>query len=145
MLSTYARCARPTCIAVVDPSEHETWTSYISLLGKSLRSTGARVEPAALEDADWVLDDADYVLTLDADSIVLPAYTRTLVEDHGTAGERAHRGGADAVQRFPRHPCAARAPRGRDHGYAVGEGAVIDRPAAVGRVHFARNAVLITG
>jgi cellulose synthase (UDP-forming) len=53
--------------------------SYISLLGKSLRSTAGRVEPAASEHAEWQVDDADYVLTLDADSIVLPTYARTLV------------------------------------------------------------------
>jgi cellulose synthase (UDP-forming) len=63
-----------------EPNKAMNLNSYISLLGKSLRSMGARVEPAALEDADWVVDDADYILTLDADSIVLPAYTRTLVE-----------------------------------------------------------------
>ena len=63
-----------------EPNKAMNLNSYISLLGKSLRSIGARVEPAAPEDADWVVDDADYILTLDADSIVLPAYTRTLVE-----------------------------------------------------------------
>jgi cellulose synthase/poly-beta-1,6-N-acetylglucosamine synthase-like glycosyltransferase len=54
--------------------------SYISLLGKSVRSTEARVEPAGSDEVDWHVDDAQHVLTLDADSVILPAYTRTLVE-----------------------------------------------------------------
>jgi cellulose synthase (UDP-forming) len=63
-----------------EPNKAMNLNSYIALLGKAVRGSRGRIEPAAAHEAEWQIADAEYVLTLDADSIILPAYTRTLVE-----------------------------------------------------------------
>ena len=57
--------------------------SYLGLMGGSyaVRETGAGrvLTPAAEGEADLVVPDSDYVLTLDADSVLLPEYCTRMV------------------------------------------------------------------
>ncbi len=57
--------------------------SYIGLLGSSFRevesSDGLRLEPTTADDADLVVPSADYLLTLDADSLLAPDYALRLI------------------------------------------------------------------
>jgi hypothetical protein len=57
--------------------------SYIGLMGGSFREVltvnGLVLVPAEFGDADLVVPDTDYVLTLDADSVLLPEYCLRLV------------------------------------------------------------------
>jgi cellulose synthase (UDP-forming) len=58
--------------------------SYISLLGRSFaeRRVGDKLflSEAPSAEADLIVPDAGYLLTLDADSIVLPSYVLTLID-----------------------------------------------------------------
>ncbi|HEY3727346.1 MAG TPA: glycosyltransferase family 2 protein [Solirubrobacteraceae bacterium] len=57
--------------------------SYIGLIGGSYRDkltpAGRTLAPAHSEDADLVIPYSDYILTLDADSVLLPEYCLRLV------------------------------------------------------------------
>ena len=94
--------------------------SYIGLMGgryaSARRSRGTRAAaraPATAVDLD--VPDPDYVLTLDADSVLLPEYCLRLVLPARAAGVRARRGRPDAVQRVPRRGDPHRADRRRHH------------------------------
>jgi GT2 family glycosyltransferase len=58
--------------------------SYIGLLGKSFKITPiggqSRLEECDASTANFTVPDADYLLTLDADSLVLPDYALKLVK-----------------------------------------------------------------
>jgi cellulose synthase/poly-beta-1,6-N-acetylglucosamine synthase-like glycosyltransferase len=66
-----------------EPNKAMNLNSYIGLLGRHLReqSHGDRIhlESVRPEQADMHIPDTDYVLTLDADSILLPDYALRLV------------------------------------------------------------------
>jgi cellulose synthase/poly-beta-1,6-N-acetylglucosamine synthase-like glycosyltransferase len=57
--------------------------SYLGLMGGSYRERetvgGLALVPAGADDCDLTIPDADYILTLDADSILLPEYCLRLV------------------------------------------------------------------
>ena len=65
------------------PNKAMNLNGYIGLLGRGLREVpgddGLRLEPVRADRADLVVPDADYVLTLDADSLLVPDYAATLV------------------------------------------------------------------
>jgi peptidoglycan hydrolase-like protein with peptidoglycan-binding domain len=65
------------------PNKAANLNSYIGLMGRQLRATstehGLEVKDASTEQMDFEVPDADYVLTLDADSLLDPAYTARLV------------------------------------------------------------------
>jgi cellulose synthase/poly-beta-1,6-N-acetylglucosamine synthase-like glycosyltransferase len=63
-----------------EPNKAMNLNSYIALLGTAVCDSGGRIETMAADEADSHIDDVEYVLTLDADSIILPGYTSTLVE-----------------------------------------------------------------
>ena len=103
-----------------EPNKAMNLNSYISLLGKSLRSMrGPSRACGPAKTPTGLSIDADYVLTLDADSIVLRYYMRTLVE----IMERPENGRVAVAQTpysaFPGAAGAARAARRGDHGHAV--------------------------
>ena len=94
--------------------------SYIGLMGGSYREVatplGAALVPArAPTRPTCTVPDPDYVLTLDADSVLLPEYCVRLVYLHGAERPRRGRRGPDAVQRVPGLGDADRADRRRDH------------------------------
>lgn len=66
-----------------EPNKAMNLNSYIGLLGRHLREKThegrLHLEPVRPEQADMHIPDTDYVLTLDADSIVLPDYALRLV------------------------------------------------------------------
>ena len=67
------------------PNKAMNLNSYIGLLGKAFRTTrggegSPKLEECAPSDADLVVPDACYLLTLDADSMVLPDYVLKLVD-----------------------------------------------------------------
>ena len=57
--------------------------SYIALLGRSFREVerpdGLHLEPAAASDAGLHVPDADFLVTLDADSLIAPDYAARLI------------------------------------------------------------------
>jgi cellulose synthase/poly-beta-1,6-N-acetylglucosamine synthase-like glycosyltransferase len=57
--------------------------TYIGLMGRRLKETSGRnglwLEPCAHDEVGFEVSDAKYVLTLDADSLLLPAYSLRLV------------------------------------------------------------------
>ncbi len=57
--------------------------SYIALLGRSFREVerpdGLHLEPAAAGDASLHVPDADFLVTLDADSLIAPDYAARLI------------------------------------------------------------------
>jgi cellulose synthase/poly-beta-1,6-N-acetylglucosamine synthase-like glycosyltransferase len=66
-----------------EPNKAMNLNSYIGLMGGSYREvrtvTGTVLVPAQAADADFTVPDTDYVLTLDADSVLLPEYCLRLV------------------------------------------------------------------
>ncbi len=66
-----------------EPNKAMNLNSYIGLMGGSYREvrtvTGTVLVPADSADADFTVPDTDYVLTLDADSVLLPEYCLRLV------------------------------------------------------------------
>jgi cellulose synthase/poly-beta-1,6-N-acetylglucosamine synthase-like glycosyltransferase len=69
--------------------------SYIGLMGQCFRDlttvSGRVLVPSTPEDCDLAVPDADYILTLDADSILLPEYCLRLVhlleqDEHARVG-----------------------------------------------------------
>ncbi len=65
-----------------EPNKAMNLNSYIALLGRHWRmlrtSDGLLLEPASRESADLSVADADYVLMVDADSVISPDYTLRL-------------------------------------------------------------------
>src|SRR5215470_6040125 len=65
-----------------EPNKAMNLNSYIGLLGRDWRFAGQsgelRLEPSDRVNADLSVPDADYVLMLDADSIIAPDYTLRL-------------------------------------------------------------------
>jgi cellulose synthase/poly-beta-1,6-N-acetylglucosamine synthase-like glycosyltransferase len=66
-----------------EPNKAMNLNSYIGLMGGSYREVqtpaGLNLVPAAPEEADLVVADADYILTIDADSVIMPEYCLRLV------------------------------------------------------------------
>ncbi len=66
------------------PNKAMNLNSYIGLLGKSLRIVETNglpmLQECAPDEADLVVPDASYLLTLDADSMVLPDYPIKMVD-----------------------------------------------------------------
>jgi len=64
--------------------------AFIGLTGKHLREVrradGLHLEQCAADVATWSVPDADYLLTLDADSIIVPDYAPRLVHYMGVPG-----------------------------------------------------------
>ena len=73
-----------------------------------------RAAAAPTREADLVVPDPDYVLTLDADSVLLPEYCLRLVHLLEQTEHAEGRRRPDAVQRLPRRGDADRADRRRD-------------------------------
>ena len=93
--------------------------SYIGLMGGSYREVqtpgGPDLVPAERRRATWSCPNAEYVLTLDADSVILPEYCLRLVHLLEQRGAQPRRRRPVPVQRLPRRRDAARADRRRDH------------------------------
>lgn len=66
-----------------EPNKAMNLNSYVSLMGESYErkpsSDGLMLVPSTAIDADLHVPDADYLLTLDADSVLLPEYCLRLV------------------------------------------------------------------
>jgi cellulose synthase/poly-beta-1,6-N-acetylglucosamine synthase-like glycosyltransferase len=66
-----------------EPNKAMNLNSFIGLMGGSYREvrtvTGTVLMPADPAEADFTIPDTDYVLTLDADSVLLPEYCLRLV------------------------------------------------------------------
>lgn len=64
--------------------------SYLALMGQSLhevlRHDGLHLETTSVANASFVVPDADYVITLDADSIIMPDYAPRLIHHLQAAG-----------------------------------------------------------
>jgi cellulose synthase/poly-beta-1,6-N-acetylglucosamine synthase-like glycosyltransferase len=78
-----------------EPNKATNLNSYIGLMGGSYRDVrtpaGRVLVPAPKDEADLVVPDPDYVLTLDADSVIMPEYCLRLVylleqEQHAQVG-----------------------------------------------------------
>jgi hypothetical protein len=67
-----------------EPNKAMNLNSYLGLLGGAWREVahpdGLHLVPAADDGADLVVREAAYVLTLDADSVLVPSYAARLVE-----------------------------------------------------------------
>ncbi len=65
------------------PNKAMNLNSYIALMGRSLRKTtradGLHLEDCEPADADLLVPDSDYIITLDADSLLLGDYALKLV------------------------------------------------------------------
>ena len=66
-----------------EPNKAMNLNSYIGLMGGTYRyaqtPTGLALVPASPERSDLIVPDSDYVVTLDADSVLLPEYCLRLV------------------------------------------------------------------
>jgi cellulose synthase/poly-beta-1,6-N-acetylglucosamine synthase-like glycosyltransferase len=66
-----------------EASKAANLNSYLALMGGCYRveagSAGETLQPATIGDADLVVPDTEYVLTLDADSILLPDYAIRMI------------------------------------------------------------------
>ncbi|HZP73640.1 MAG TPA: glycosyltransferase family 2 protein [Gaiellaceae bacterium] len=66
-----------------EPNKAMNLNSYLGLMGGSYREArtpaGLNLVPARDDEADLVIPDADYVLTIDADSVIMPEYCLRLV------------------------------------------------------------------
>ena len=74
-----------------EPNKAMNLNSYIGLMGRSFRELrgpeGLALEPARRSlDVDVEVPDADFVITLDADSVILPDYALRLVHEMRRAG-----------------------------------------------------------
>lgn len=97
-----------------EPNKAMNLNSYIGLMGGKyciVQSPGGRVLlPAGNQDPDLIIPHSDYILTLDADSILLPEYCLRLVyfmeqeENAGVAVVQtpysAYRGAASRIERI---------------------------------------------
>ncbi len=66
-----------------EPNKASNLNSYIGLMGRSFIDVGTEVGrllvPAEAPEADLTVDNPDYVVTLDADSLLLPEYLERLI------------------------------------------------------------------
>jgi len=66
-----------------EPNKAMNLNSYIELMGRSFRETnhadGVHLEPTPPSDEMLNIPDADYIITLDADSLLLPEYALRLI------------------------------------------------------------------
>ena len=66
-----------------EPNKAMNLNAFIGLMGRHLRevqrAAGLHLEHCAKDVATWSVPDADYLLTLDADSIIVPDYAQRLV------------------------------------------------------------------
>lgn len=66
-----------------EPNKAMNLNSYIGLMGGSYREvrtpSGLNLVPADEDEADLVVPECDYVLTIDADSVIMPEYCLRLV------------------------------------------------------------------
>jgi len=73
-----------------EPNKAMNLNSYIGLMGRAFReedrADGVHLLPSHLHGANHVLPDADYLITLDADSILLPDYALRLIHHLELAG-----------------------------------------------------------
>ena len=106
-----------------EPSKAMNLNSYIGLMGGTYREVAdplrAGSRPGEPERTDLIVPDPDYVVNLDADSVLLPEYCLRIVylleqSEHQQVGRRS-----DAVQLVPRCRHPARADRRRHHGHAA--------------------------
>jgi cellulose synthase/poly-beta-1,6-N-acetylglucosamine synthase-like glycosyltransferase len=61
-----------------EPNKAMNLNAYLSLMGGRYDTAGSTLQPAA--DGALSIDDSDYILTLDADSVLLPDYAMRLVD-----------------------------------------------------------------
>lgn len=76
-----------------EPNKAMNLNSYIGLIGKAWRQVGEpgkqQLVPARRETCDLMVPDADFLITLDADSLILPDYAlRLMHEMQRTGNER---------------------------------------------------------
>ena len=96
-----------------EPNKAMNLNSYLGLMGGSYREvqtvTGTALVRARPGQHTLNIPDPDYVVTLDADSVLLPEYCLRLVHLLEQSEYRRHGHRADAVQRLPRleHPAGA--------------------------------------
>src|SRR5439155_224299 len=73
-----------------EPNKAMNLNAFIGLMGKHLeevrRADGLHLEHCAENVATWSVPDADYLLTLDADSIITPDYAQRLVHYMSVSG-----------------------------------------------------------
>jgi cellulose synthase (UDP-forming) len=73
-----------------EPNKAMNLNAFIGLMGKHLREVrradGLHLEHCAEGVATWSVPDADYLLTLDADSIIVPDYAPRLMHYMGVPG-----------------------------------------------------------
>ena len=76
-----------------EPNKAMNLNAFIGLMGKHLREVrradGLHLAPCAERIADWTVPDADYLLTLDADSIIVPDYALRLAHFMGLPGNES--------------------------------------------------------
>ena len=81
-----------------EPNKASNLNSYIGLMGRSFIDVGTEVGrllvPAEPSEADLTVDNPDYVVTLDADSLLLPEYLERLVFQM----EQPHHAGVAVIQ-----------------------------------------------
>jgi cellulose synthase/poly-beta-1,6-N-acetylglucosamine synthase-like glycosyltransferase len=91
-----------------EPNKAMNLNSYIGLMGGSFREvrtvTGLVLTVAEPAEADFTVPDPDYVLTLDADSVLLPEYCLRLVH---LLEQSEHRGTAIAQTPYSAFPGSA--------------------------------------
>ena len=105
-----------------EPNKAMNLNSYMGLMGgmyREVQTVGGTALVPCLPGEGFEVPDPDYVVTLDADSVLLPEYCLRLVH---LLEQHQHRGNgdrADPVQRVPRVDDPAGADRRRDHGPAA--------------------------
>lgn len=67
-----------------EPNKAMNLNAFIGLMGGHFRevqrSDGLHLEPCAADAASWSAPDADYLITLDADSVIVPCYALRLID-----------------------------------------------------------------
>ena len=90
-----------------EPNKASNLNSYIGLMGGAYREVavpaGVALVSCSPNDANLVVPDPDFVLTLDADSVLLPEYCLRLVH---VLEQREHRGVAIAQTPYSAYPGA---------------------------------------
>jgi hypothetical protein len=106
-----------------EPNKAMNLNTYIALLGKRYdereHADGIHLIEATGAAAMLEVPQASYLITLDADSLLMPGYALPSGRRHGGARQRAHRRRPDAVQRRPRPGAGARADGRRDDRHPV--------------------------
>ena len=100
-----------------EPNKVMNLNSYIGLMGRSFREKRRKGElwlaECAEAECDFSVPESDYVLTLDADSVVLPDYALRLA--HAMNADPAIAVAPDPLFRFSRSAKYAGEDCGRDH------------------------------